>query len=179
MGSTMSSILQTIVRYLSDCCLGWVFYRSSVKPARAACEGAVLFFRHGKTFFKNMGRVFGIGLASLVVIGGVFGGVIYALIAKYTEFYESLAAALAEDPEMTGQGIEKLLQNPQTIPIVLAALGGIVIWSIIHSVLIRPFVLTGVLRNFIESGRNEIPTEESFYALDEKSPKFRKLHSTI
>ena len=178
-GNTVSSVLQTIVRYLCDCCLGWVFFRSNVKPARAACEGAVLFFRHGKTFFRNMGRIFGIGLASLVVIGGVFGGVIYALIAKYTEFYESLAAALAEDAEIAEQGIGKLLQNPQTLPILLAALGGIIIWSIIHSVLIRPFVLTGVLRNFIESGRNEIPTEESFYALDERSPKFRKLHSTI
>ena len=178
-GNTVSSILQTIVRYLSDCCLGWIFFRSNVKPARAACEGAVLFFRHGKTFFKNMGRVFGIGLASLVAIGGICGGVIYALIAKYTEFYESIAKALAEDPDVTEQGIEKLSQNPQLIPIVLAALGGLIIWSIIHSVLIRPFVLTGVLRNFIESGRNEIPMEESFYTLDERFPKFRKLHSTI
>ena len=178
-GSTVSSILQTIVRYLSDCCLGWVFYRSDVKPARAACEGAVLFFRHGKTFFKNMGRVFGMGLASLIVIGGVFGGVIYAVIAKYTEFYESLAAALAEDAEIAENGLGQLLQDPAVIPIVLAALGGIIIWSIIHSVLIRPFVLTGVLRNFIESGRNDIPTEESFYALDDRSPRFRKLHGTI
>ena len=45
-----------------------------------------------------------------------------------------------------------------------------------HSVFIRPFVLVGVLRNYIQSGINDIPTEESFAVLDGKSEKFRKLH---
>ncbi len=44
---------------------------------------------------------------------------------------------------------------------------------------IRPFVLTGVLRNCIESGINDIPTEDSFSMLDSKSKKFRKLHESL
>jgi hypothetical protein len=37
-------------------------------------------------------------------------------------------------------------------------------------------VLVGVLRNYIQSGINDIPTEESFAVLDGKSEKFKKLH---
>lgn len=36
--------------------------------------------------------------------------------------------------------------------------------------------LTGVLRNFINSGINDVPTEASVSFLDSKSDKFRKLH---
>ena len=46
-----------------------------------------------------------------------------------------------------------------------------------HSVFIKPFVLTGVLRNYIASGANDIPGESSFAELDSKSRKFRKLHA--
>ena len=177
-GNTVSSILQTIVRYLCDCCLGWVFYRKEVKSARAACEGAVLFFRHGKTFVRNMGRVFGMGIASFLVIGGVFTAIFYPIAARYPEFYESLAATIAAEAE--GEGwVYQLLQNPATLPVVFAAVAGIIVWSILHPVFVKPFVLTGVLRNYLESGMNEIPSEDSFFLLDSRSPKFRKLHGQI
>ncbi len=177
-GNTVSSILQTIVRYLCDCCLGWVFYRKEVKSARAACEGAVLFFRHGKTFVRNMGRVFGMGIASFLVIGGVFTAVFYPIAARYPEFYESLAATIAAEAEREGW-VYQLLQNPATLPVVFAAVAGIIVWAILHPVFVKPFVLTGVLRNYLESGMNEIPSEDSFFLLDSRSPKFRKLHGQI
>ena len=47
----------------------------------------------------------------------------------------------------------------------------------IHSVFIRPFVLVGVLRNYIQSGIEDMPTEASFAMLDSKSAKFKKLHA--
>ena len=177
-GSAVSSVMQTIVNYLCDCCLGWVFYRKEVKPARAACEGAVLFFKHGKTFAKNMGRVFGMGLVSLLGIGGVFGVVSY-LILKGQTFYEPLAAWMTENLTDTSSWLAQILSNPKTLPIAFAALIGIIVWAIIHSVFIKPFVLVGVLRNYIDSGKNDIPSEESFRMLDSKSPKFRKLHQEM
>ena len=73
----------------------------------------------------------------------------------------------------------QLLQNPATVPLVISAIGGIIVWSICHSTLIKPFVLTGVLRNFMASGMNHIPSEGSFGLLDQYSPKFRKLHSEL
>ncbi len=177
-GSAVSSAMQTIVNYLCDCCLGWVFYRKEVKPAKAACEGAVLFFKHGKTFAKNMGRVFGMGLVSLLGIGGIFGVIAY-LILKGQTFYEPLAAWMAENLTDTTNWLGKILTNPQTLPIAFATLIGIIMWAIIHSVFIKPFVLVGVLRNYIDSGKNDIPSEESFKMLDSKSPKFRKLHQQM
>lgn len=177
-GGAVSSVMQTIVNYLCDCCLGWVFYRKEVKPARAACEGAVLFFKHGKTFAKNMGRVFGMGLVSLLGIGGVFGVISY-LILKGQTFYEPLAAWMTENLTDTSSWLAQILSNPKTLPIAFAALIGIIMWAIIHSVFIKPFVLVGVLRNYIDSGKNDIPSEESFKVLDSKSPKFRKLHQEM
>ena len=177
-GGAVSSVMQTIINYLCDCCLGWVFYRKEVKPARAACEGAVLFFKHGKTFAKNMGRVFGMGFVSLLGIGGVFGVVSY-LILKGQTFYEPLAAWMTENLTDTSSWLAQILSNPKTLPIAFAALIGIIVWAIIHSVFIKPFVLVGVLRNYIDSGKNDIPSEESFRMLDSKSPKFRKLHQEM
>ena len=68
------------------------------------------------------------------------------------------------------------LNSPTTLMIAAAVLGGIIVWAMIHSALIRPFVLVGVLRNYIQSGMNDMPTEESFELLDSKSAKFKKLH---
>ena len=178
-GSAVSSVIQTIINYLCDCCLGWVFYRRDVKPARAACEGAVLFFKHGKTFAKNMGRVFGIGLASLLVIGGAFTGVFYLILQANPGIYESLSGYIAEAEFDASSLLGSLLKNPAALPVVLAAIGGIIVWSFIHSNFIKPFVLTGVLRTYIASGANDIPSEASFAALDSKSAKFRKLHSEL
>ncbi len=39
-----------------------------------------------------------------------------------------------------------------------------------------PNMQPGVLRNFINSGINDVPTEASMSFLDSKSDKFRKLH---
>ena len=58
-----------------------------------------------------------------------------------------------------------------------AGIGGLIVWLIIHSVFIRPFVLVGVLRNYIDSGMRDIPDESSFSMLDGKSDKFRQLHA--
>lgn len=176
-GSAVSSVMQTIVNYLCDCCLGWVFFRSNVKPAKAACEGAVVYFKHGKTFFKNMGRIFGMGLVSLLAIGGVFGGLFYAIFGQQA-FWGTLSVKVAEHVTETGW-LADLIRNPQTLPIVAAVIIGLIMWSILHSVFVKPFVLTGVLRNFIESGRNDIPTEDSFSMLDSKSKRFRKLRDQM
>jgi hypothetical protein len=47
----------------------------------------------------------------------------------------------------------------------------------IHSVLIRPFILVGVLRNFMAAGIADIPTEEQFAELEKLSPRFTKMRN--
>ena len=174
-GSTVSTAINTLVSYLCDCCLGWVFYRKDQSAVRATCEGAALFFKHGKTLFKNMGRIFGMGLLSLLLIGGAFTGVFYLIFSGMPNVFTPLAAEIAEAAARSETNISEFFTDPATLPIVCAALLAIVLWSIIHSAFVRPFILTGVLRNYIESGMKAIPSEASFASLKDKSPRFAKL----
>ncbi len=178
-GSAISIIVEVVVAYLCDCCLGWVFYRKDEKPARATCEGAVLFLRHGKALGKNMGRVFGMGLASLLLIGGAFTGVFYLIASRFPAIFEQLAAEIAEAAVRMETTIPAYITEPNNLMWICAGIAGVILWSIIHTAFVRPFVLVGVLRNYIGSGMQDIPSEASFALLDSKSDKFRKLHAEL
>ena len=178
-GSAISTVINTIVSYLCDCCLGWVFYRKDVKSTKATCEGAVLFFKHGKTFAKNMARVFVFAIVSLLLIGGIFFGIAFLIFKQFPDLFNNLAREIAEAATRNSSKIPDFLKDPNTLIIAAAVLVGVIMWSIIHSVFIRPYVLIGVLRNYIASGIKDIPSEESFAALDAKSKKFKKLHSEL
>ena len=172
-GGTISSVIQTIVSYLCDCCLGWVFYRKDENAAKATLQGAVLFFRHGKTLAKNLGRVFGFGILSFIVIGGVFFGISYLITMAFPGAFEELSKAVTEAAE----NIPEFFRTANGLMILTSIVGGVVMWSILHSVFVRPFVLVGVLRNYIKSGESEKFTEADFDELDKKSTKFKKLHA--
>ena len=176
-GSTVSSVIQTVVGYLCDCCLGWVFYRKDEKASKATLEGAVLFFKHGKTLMKNLGRVFGIGLLSFAVIGGVFFGVFYLIAMAFPGTFEGMAVKLAETAASGEKNIPEFLTNAQNLMLATAGIGGVVMWGIMHAAFVRPFILVGVLRNYIESGKNERISSADYAELDKKSKKFAKLHA--
>lgn len=176
-GSTISSVINTIVAYLCDCCLGWVFYRKDEKAAKATMEGAVLFFKHGKTFAKNMGRIFGISLLSFLVIGGAFFGVSYLICMAFPDAFSALANEVSELIASGELEASSWFAEAGNLMIVVSGVGGIVMWSILHSVFVRPFILVGVLRNFIESGKAEKISESDYDALEKKSNKFKKLRT--
>ena len=178
-GSAISITIQVVVAYLCDCCLGWVFYRENQSAAKATCEGAVVFFKHGKTLAKNMGRIFGMGILSLIIIGGAFFGIFYGITLLIPGTMEALAKEVAEASIRMDNKIPEFFMSAGNLSLVIAGILGVIVWSFIHSSFIRPFVLTGVLRNYIESGKNDIPSEDSFALLDGKSPKFAKLHKEL
>lgn len=178
-GSTISGVIDTIVAYLCDCCLGWVFYRKNEKATKATCEGAVIFFKHGKTLAKNLGRVFGIGILSFLIIGGIFGGITFLILQAFPEAMAGLQNEVSEIYINNGDAVPEILKNIVTFDVTCSAIAGIIMWSILHSTFVRPFVLVGVLRNYIASGKDDIPDEASFGELDKKSSKFAKLHSEI
>lgn len=175
-GSTISSVINTIVAYLCDCCLGWVFYRKDESASKATLEGAGIFFKHGKTFAKNMGRIFGMSLVSFLVIGGIFFGVSYIILNAMPDAMTALRDALISTAD-EGAEISEFIQNVNNLTLICSALIGVIFWSILHSTFVRPFILVGVLRNFIDSGKDNIPTESDFKELDKKSQKFAKLHA--
>ena len=177
--SVIDSAVQTLIGYLCDCCLGWVMYNKDKGTARAACEGAVIFFKHGKTLIRNVGRIFGMGFLSFAIIGGAFFGISYLIFSQFPQMFESLSKEIIEISTRNGGEISEIITNPTYLMLFLCGIIGIVFWSMIHSVLIRPFILVGVLRNFMKSGLAEEVKEEDFKVLDSKSSKFAKLHSSI
>ena len=171
-GDTISSVLNTVVAYLCDCCLGWVFYKKNESAFHSTCEGAVLFFKNWKALVKNLGRTFGIGLVSLLIIGGAFTALFYRLLGHFPEFVSAMAKALAEvSKDADG------LSDPTVALLAVSLLFGIIIWSILHNVFVRPFILVGVLRNYMTAGIKNPPQEASFGELDKLSKKFTKMHN--
>ena len=71
------------------------------------------------------------------------------------------------------------LADPNNVQLIVAGIGGVTMWAIIHSTFVRPFILVGVLCNCIESGKKEKPTEAEFAEVDKKSKKFAKLHQEV
>ena len=175
-GGTVSGIINTIVAYLCDCCLGWVFYKKDEKATQATLEGAAIFFKHGKTLIKNLGRIFGISLISFLIIGGVFFGITYLILQAFPDAMSSLSQALVEIADNSSD-IPEIITNTTYLGLFCSGIVGVIMWSILHSTFVRPFILIGVLRNFINSGKEEKITDKDMAELDKKSKKFAKLHS--
>ena len=172
-GSVISSVMQTVINYLCTCCLGWVFYRREIGAFKATCEGAVIYFKHGKTLLKNMGRIFGMGALSLVVICGGLTALFYAILKPYQAAFTEFAKVFADSEDAS------YLSDPKVLMIVCAFIIGLIIWGIIHSTLIYPYVLVGVLRNYLHSGMDDIPSEGSFVNILGRSRKFDRLQEKL
>lgn len=175
----INSAVETVIAYLCDCCLGWILFRKDVNPFRAGCEGCVIFFKHGKTLVRNVGRIFGMGLLSFVVIAGAFFGVSYAIFASFPQVVDQLIHEFVEIAATDGGVPPDFFMNPTKVTLVISAIIGLIFWMILHSVLVRPFILVGVLRNYMAAGIEDMPKESDFDAIAAKTPKFRKLQSKI
>ncbi|MBQ9019923.1 hypothetical protein IJ096_01205, partial [Candidatus Saccharibacteria bacterium] len=158
-GGTISSAVKTVVEYLCDCCLGWVFYRKNEKAGRATCEGAVIFFKHGKALVKNLGRIFGMSILSFVVIGGAFTGIFYLIMANMNGVFSKLSAEVIEAAARANKELPAAVSDPNVLALIAAAICGIVLWGILHATFVKPFILVGVLRNFITAGMKDTPSE--------------------
>ena len=177
--SAIDSAIQIVIGYLADCCLGWVMYNKNKGVAEAACEGAVIFFKRGKTLIRNIGRIFGMGLLSLLIVGGAFFGLGYLILSKFPNMFVSLSNEIIEIAKRNGGTVPDVLTNPTLLTIFVAAIGALIIWSMIHSLLIHPFILVGVLRNFMKAGLEENITNSDFDTLESKSPRFAKMRKSI
>ena len=175
--SVIDSAIQTLIAYLCDCCLGWVMYHKDESMARCACEGAVIFFKHGKTLIRNIGRLFGMGLLSFVVVGGAFFGIGYLVLSQFPNMFVSLSNEIIIAAQ--GSEVPEAFTNPTYLTLMVCTVIAILLWSMVHTVVGHPFILVGVLRNFMAAGLKDRPTEQDFAILDSKSPRFAKLHKSI
>ena len=170
-GSVIGIAINTVVAYLGNCCLGWVFYRKSEGAFKSTCEGAVLFFKNWKTLLRNLGRIFGMGIASFVVIGGAFAAIGYAILSQFPQIFKDVAITLENSDGTTSN-----ISDPTTAIIICSIVVAVILWAILHNAFVRPFVLVGVLRNYMAAGIANMPEEGSFSKLDSISSKFAKMH---
>ena len=173
--SAINSAIQVVIGYLCDCCLGWVLYRKDINSFKAGCEGAVIFFKHGKTLVKNVGRIFGMGLLSLIIFGGAFFGLSFLILNALPGFISTLSNEIIQLGINNDIDIPSFVSNITLLTVVISAILAVVLWSMLHSVIARPFILVGVMRNFMAAGKAHIPSESEFQEVAAKSPKFARL----
>ena len=177
--SVVDSAVQTLLAYLCDCCLGWVMYRKDKGIATAACEGAVIFFKSGKTLFRNIGRIFGMGALSFVLVGGALFGGLFAITSLFPNMWITLSNEIIEALQRSGTDIPEFFYNVTALKAFACGILAIIVWSMIHSVVGRPFILVGVLRNFMAVGLKDQPTEADIKELENKSPKIALLRQKM
>lgn len=176
--SLINSAIQTLVGYLCDCCLGWIMFRKDERTAKAGCEGAVIFFRSGKTLFRNIGRIFGLGILSFIIIGGGLFGLGYLIFSQFPGMFDSLLVELRELMVDESGAYPEFLNDATSLMISVSVLVAVFLWSTLHSVLVRPFILVGVMRNFMKAGLEKMPTDAEFEEVAQKAPKLRKLQNS-
>lgn len=177
--SVIDSAVQILLAYLTDCCLGWVMYRKDEGVAKAACEGAVIFFKSGKTLFRNIGRIFGMGFLSFLLVGGALFGGLYAILSNFPNMWQTLSNEIVQAMQGGEGEIPEFIYNPTYLMLFACGILAIIVWSMIHSVVMRPFILVGVLRNFVAVGLKDRPTEADIKELENKSPKIARLRQKM
>lgn len=154
-------LVSIVLTYINYCCLGWVFCNPQQSAVKSTCDGAVIYFKNWKTLLKNMGKILGLGLASLVVIGGVFVGIFY------------LATQGIDFPDLVAEGLEISALGVRWIAIGVVSF---ICWLVVHSAFVQPYVLISVMRAYIDSAKSTPFTSEIYKKLCGMSKKFKKAY---
>ena len=169
MAGIVSTVISVVLEYLNYCSLGWVFLNANQSPFKSTCDGAVVYFQNWKTLLKNAGKVIGITVVSLVVIGGAFFGLGYLAFGSIP----SLTAVLA-DIDAAATLDDGSAVPPGTSLIILCVIVALLLWSGIHSAFVKPFILISVMRRYIEAGLANPPKVDLYGKLAGMSAGFRK-----
>lgn len=162
-GGAISAFVSIILEYVNSCCLAWVFYHKEQNAFRSTCDGAVIYFQNWKVLLKNAGKVFGVTLLSLLLIGGAACGLSYALIGQ-ARGLTSLLTAIGQSLEVDGD----------TVRIIASGAVGLICWGVLHSALVAPYLLVSVLRKYLEAGAQNPPKVDVYEKLCGISKKFKQ-----
>lgn len=165
----VSTVISVVLEYLNYCSLGWVFFNANQSPFKSTCDGAVVYFQNWKTLLQNAGKVIGITVVSLVVIGGAFFGLGYLAFGSIP----SLTAVLA-DLDASATLDDGSAVPPGTSLIILCVIVALLLWGGIHSAFVKPFILIIVMRRYIEAGLANPPKVDLYGKLAGMSAGFRK-----
>lgn len=165
----VSTVISVVLEYLNYCSLGWVFLNAGQSPFKSTCDGAVVYFQNWNTLLQNAGKVIGVTVVSLVVIGGAFFGLGHLAFGSIP----SLTAVLA-DLDASATLDDGSAVPPGTSLIILCVIVALLLWSGIHSAFVKPFILISVMRRYIEAGLANPPKVDLYGKLAGMSAGFRK-----
>lgn len=165
----VSTVISVVLEYLNYCSLGWVFLNANQSPFKSTCDGAVVYFQNWKTLLQNAGKVIGITVVSLVVIGGAFFGLGYLAFGSIPSMTAVLADIDAAATLDDGSAVP-----PGTSLIILCVIVALLLWGGIHSAFVKPFILISVMRRYIEAGLANPPKVDLYGKLAGMSAGFRK-----
>lgn len=169
MAGIVSTVISVVLEYLNYCSLGWVFLNANQSPFKSTCDGAVVYFQNWKTLLQNAGKVIGITVVSLVVIGGAFFGLGYLAFGSIPSMTAVLADIDAAATLDDGSAVP-----PGTSLIILCVIVALLLWGGIHSAFVKPFILISVMRRYIEAGLANPPKVDLYGKLAGMSAGFRK-----
>lgn len=175
-GGLIELIVSIVLYYVNKCCLAWVFLHPDQNAFKSTCDGAVLYFQNWKALLGNVGKVLLVMLLTLAIIA--------APIAVGLHSATVSSPALMETAEAINADLNEALQkseNGKTGPVdtatmiwIVCGVIALVVWGILYSTLIAPFVLVLVLKGYIKAANENPPKVDVYGKLCKLSAKFKK-----
>lgn len=177
-GAAVSLFVSAVTAFLCACCMGWVFVHPDENPWRAACDGALVYFKNWKDLLKNAGKIVAMVLVSLLVLGVPLFVLTHlvtdgmpAVNAMAEDLAEFLEAQKAEEAADEGETVSL---TPEEWKLVFEGAVAFVLWCVIHSALVSPFIMISVMRRYLNAGLANPPARAEDGKLAGLSKAFRK-----
>ncbi len=169
-GLAINLFVSAVTAFLCSCCMGWIFVHPDQNPWRAACDGAIVYFKNWKTLLKNAGKVILMALISLIVIGGLIFGLTYAVTDNMTSLN-----TIAQD--LTAFCAEEELDIPLTASawkLIFEGVIALILWVVVHSAFIDPFIMISVMNRYMQAGLENPPVRAEDGKLKDLSKAYGK-----
>ena len=166
-GDTISAVISLVLEYVNYCSLAWVCHKKEQNAFKSTCDGAVIYFQNWKTLLKNMGKVIGFTVLSLLIIA-------VPLCFGASALLNSLNGASAMFAGIDAALLEMEVELPFSSLYGAGIIVGLLFWSALHSALVKPYILVSVMRRYIEAGEQNPPKIDIYGKLSGLSKSFKK-----
>lgn len=175
-GSLINLIVSIILHYVSSCSLAWLFAHPEQSSFKSVCDGSVLYFQNWKTLLKNVGVILLIGILSLAIIFAPLTVGVHAVFDnESTGIHQLMDTIVSElkriDTDESSDFIRDL--DGDTLLWISCAVIAFAIWLVIHNTFIEPYILIGVLQNYIRAAEENPPRLDVYGKLCNISSKFK------
>ncbi|MBO2516416.1 MAG: hypothetical protein CW338_03950 [Clostridiales bacterium] len=169
-------IISAMLKFLCACIMGWVFIHPGQNAWRSACDGALVYFKNWKDLLKNTAKVIGLGLLSLIIIGGLLFGICH-LVLDNASFANTMAVELEDFLQhdfLDENGNPEIDLTAKELLIIAEAVIALILWGIINSALVDPYVMISVMSRYIKAGLANAPAREMDSKLAGMSKSYKK-----